>query len=90
MDNNEKFYSIEDLYKKVLPALQAKVSELKRENINFVDTIDIWNYCIENIWRKKEDIRIYELVSDILNVDGYALEVYGRKSIINYKNKIKE
>jgi len=89
MDNNEKFCSIDDLYKKVLPALQAKVSELKRENINFVDTLDIWNYCIENIWRNKSDIRIYELVSDILNVDGIKLEVYVRRSIMNYKN-IKE
>ena len=84
MDNNDKFLSIDDLYKKVLPALQARVEELKREKINFVDTIDLWNYCVENIWRNKEDIRIYELVSDILSVDGIKLKMY-----LKDKNKIK-
>ena len=74
MVDNEKFNSISDLYKRVLPALQAKISELKREKIMFVDTIDVWNYCIENIWKNKNDLRIYELVDDILNVDGLKLE----------------
>ena len=88
MDNNEKFNSINDLYKRVLPALQAKVSELKREKINFVDAIDIWNYCTENIWKNKRDLRIYELVDDILSVDGLKLEIYVRNSILNYKKII--
>ena len=88
MDNNEKFGSINDLYKRVLPALQAKISELKRENINFVDTIDIWQYCIENIWKNKSDLRIYELVDDILNVDGLKLEIYVRKNILNNRKSI--
>ena len=88
MDNNEKFGSINDLYKRVLPALQAKISELKRENINFVDIIDIWQYCIENIWKNKSDLRIYELVDDILNVDGLKLEIYVRKNILNNRKSI--
>lgn len=85
MDNNQKFCSVNELYKKVLPALQTRVSELKRENIKFIDTLDIWNYCIENIWHNKNDIRIYELVSDILNVDKLKLQIYVRKNILNNK-----
>jgi len=88
MDNNEKFNSIDDLYKRVLPALQARVSELKRENYMYIDVLDIWNYCVENIWKNKTDLRIYELVNDILNVDGIKLEVYIRKNLVNYKNLI--
>lgn len=88
MDNNERFESINDLYKRVLPALRAKVSELKRENIINVDTLDIWNYCIENIWKNKSNIRIYDLVSDILNVDGLKIEIYAKKDISNYKKII--
>jgi len=85
MDNNEKFTSVDELYKRLMPALKAKVSELKRENIIFVDELDIWNYAMENIWKHKSDLRIYELVDDILNVDGIKLEVYVRRNIINRK-----
>lgn len=85
MDNNEKFASINELYKRLMPALQAKISELKRENIIFVDELDIWNYAMENIWKYKNDLRIYELVDDILNIDGIKLEVYVRKNIMNRK-----
>lgn len=87
MDNNEKFNSINDLYKRLLPALQTRMIELRRENFNCIDTLDIWNYCANTIWRKKSDLRIYELVSDILNVDGLELEMYVRKNLINYKKR---
>lgn len=86
--NNEKFSSINDLYRRILPALEAKVSELKRENIRFVTSKDIWNYCIETKWKNKSDLRIYEIVSDILNTDGIKLESYVRQNIINYRNLI--
>lgn len=88
MDNSEKFNSINDLYKRVLPALQARVAELNRENYMYIDVLDIWNYCVENIWKNKTDLRIYELVNDILNVDGIKLEVYIRRNLVNYKNII--
>lgn len=88
MDNNEKFETINDLYKKVLPALQTRISELKREGINYINEIDIWKYCMNNIWKSKKDLRMYELVSDILNVDRLCLEKYIKNDIVNYKNMI--
>lgn len=81
--NNEKFNSINDLYKRILPALEAKISELKRENIKYIDTKDIWNYCIETKWKIKKDLRIYEIVDDIFNVDSIQLEVFIRQNIMN-------
>lgn len=83
--NQEKFNSISDLFKRVTPALEAKVMELKRENILNVKEKDIWNYCLENIWKNKSDLRIYEIVHDILNIDGLKIELYLKKNIINYK-----
>lgn len=83
MDNIEKINTITDLYKRVLPALKTKVSELKRENIPFVKELDIWNYCIKNKWNNKKDLRIYEMVDDILNVDGLNIEIYVRKNLID-------
>ena len=83
MGDLEKFSGVNELYKRVLPALLTKVSELKREKIHYINTIDIWQYCVENIWKNKKDLRIYELVDDILNVDALKLELYVKKE----KNK---
>lgn len=87
MDNNEKFNSISDLYKRVLPALNTKVSELKREQITYINSLDIWNYCINNIWNNKNDLRIYEMVNDILNVDILKLEIYLKNNITDKDDK---
>ena len=83
MGDLEKFSGVNELYKRVLPALLTKVSELKREKIHYINTIDIWQYCVENIWKNKKDLRIYELVDDILNVDTLKLELFVKKE----KNK---
>lgn len=87
MGDLEKFSGVNELYKRVLPALQTKVSELKREKINYIDALDIWQYCIDNIWKNKNDLRIYELVDDILNVDDLKLELFVKKNIANRKIK---
>lgn len=88
MDNNEKFNSISDLYKRLLPALHAKVSELKRENYFYIDALDIWNYAMNNIWKNKNDLRIYEMVSDIFSIEGAKIDMYVRKNVVNYKKLI--
>lgn len=85
MGDLEKFSGVDELYKRVLPALQTKISELKREKIEYIKAIDIWQYCIENIWKNKSDLRIYELVDDILNVDSLKLELYIKRNITNNK-----
>jgi len=87
-DNIDKISSASDLYKRVLPAIETKISELKRENIKFVDHLDIWNYCVENFWKNKSDLRIYEIVDDILNVDGLKVEIFIRNNLANYRKII--
>ncbi len=79
--NIEKFDSISDLYNKVLPALKTKKSEFKREKLNY-DEIDIWNYCVKYKWANKSDLRMYEVIDDILNVsfeDFKIVESNGEK-----------
>lgn len=73
--DNDKFNSVSDLYKRVLPALEIKTSELKKDNLK-VDNLDIWNFCVETKWKQKRDLRMYEIVDDILNVDVKLLANY--------------
>jgi len=79
MDNNENFNTIDDLYKRLLPALRAKSEELKRQKI-LVSTLDIWNFCVNVIWKNKSNLRLYDLVDDIFEIDSIKLQVYCSKN----------
>ncbi len=82
MDKSElKFTSTYELYQRILPALNTKVAEFRREKID-VEAIDIWNYCLKNKWQYRKDLRIYELVADILNIDIINLEIYLKKKLM--------
>lgn len=83
--NSDKFNSLSDLYKRILPALEAKVSELKRDGFRYIESLDIWNYCIETKWKNRNNLRIYEMVDDIFNVDNVILDSYVRQNMINQK-----
>lgn len=79
MDRNDKFGSINDLYNRILPSLNTKVTELKREHITDITVKDIWNYCIQYKWINRKDLRIYEMVDDILNLDVLDLRLRFKK-----------
>ena len=65
----EEFKSVNELYDRVKPALRVKISEAKRNNISNIEAIDIWNYLIENKWKKSHNLMISDIVSDIINFD---------------------
>lgn len=75
MIDDYTFNSVDDLYKRLLPAINTKLSELKRIHIDARNT-DIWNYCVTNIWKKRKDLRIHEMVSDILDIDELKLNEF--------------
>jgi len=83
----DKFDSARDLYKRILPALETKVSELKRNDFKYIQTLDIWNFCVQNKWENKKDLRIYEIVDDILNAKDNSLETFVRSNL-SYKKLI--
>ena len=83
-----EFNSIEDLYKRVRPALTSKVRELKRNNIILVKEEDIWNYLIETKWRTGKGLELFNIVDDILNIDNKELEHYVINKMKNFKRSI--
>ena len=60
----------EDLFQLVRPALESKIHEFRLFNYNSVKEADIWHYCINKKWRKRDilDMRVSEMVNDILGV----------------------
>lgn len=81
MNKSIEFKSIEELYNRVKPALYSKVKELRGLGFKYVTEKDIWDYLVINSWKKRNDLRLHELISDILNLDNYKLNDYVMKKI---------
>lgn len=78
-----RFKSLGELYKKLLPALNTKVGDLKRANIKYIKEIDVWNYLKDNYWKNRSDLTLGEMVNDILSTPNFKLEEYVTRTNIN-------
>ena len=70
------FSSVEELYKRVKPALTTKCGELRRMGIEYVTIEDIWNYLKDNVWNNSRNLRLFRMVDDILNADNEKIDDY--------------
>jgi len=70
------FNSQEELFKRVKPALNAKVMELHRLGYSYITINDVWNYLIETKWKKGKDLTLSDIVSNILHVENKSLDEY--------------
>lgn len=77
-----------DLYKRVLPAINCKMNELKKYNMDYIKKEDIWNYLRSSRWVNAKGMTLAEMVDDILNVDNNNLDKYVKEKIKNVKEDI--
>ena len=73
---NLKFNNIKELYELLLPALETKEIQLKRNDYFGLTKKDIWEYLKETKWKNSNNLRIYQMVYDILYVDNDELNSY--------------
>ena len=78
-----EFGSLKELYNRVKPALQTRVSEMRRMGYSYIKEEDIWNYLKEIKWKKSNDLSLHEMINDILNTDDVLIDSY-------FKNKAKD
>lgn len=76
-----KFNSLEELYNKLLPALETRVNELKLNGISYIKKEDIWNYLKINKWSKSIDLTLSKCVDDILNTEDNEYKKYVRSKM---------
>ena len=81
-----EFDSLEELYNRLKPALITKRNEMNRNGYKYIKIEDIWNYLKEIKWKKSKDLSLYEMVSDVLNVDDLLIDNY-LKQKLNLKNR---
>ena len=79
-----EFKTVEELYKRVSPALYSKLKEIKRMGYTLVTEKDIWNYLVDNDWKNRTNLELYDLISDIMNADNYFM--IGRANNNDYRN----
>ena len=86
MDGIE-FKSLQELYDRVKPALYSKLNEIKALGFNMVSEVDIWNYLVENSWKKRTNLELSDIISDILYANNSDINDYVMDKITKYKGK---
>ena len=58
------------MYDKLQMVLQSKIEEFRFLDYDTITPEQIWNFCVEKKWRKKNiaELRLYELVATVYNV----------------------
>lgn len=92
MDESITFKTKEELYNRVLPALYSKVKETRKFGFKHITEKDIWNYLVENEWKKRVNLELSDIISDILYVDNNKLNdaVMQKVKELREKEKIKD
>lgn len=83
-----EFNSLEELYNRLRPALNTKMSELRANGYGYLKPEDIWNYLKETRWHNSHDLMLSDMVSDILNVDDVLVDDYFKEKISEKSRKI--
>mgnify|MGYP003290308950 CR=1 FL=1 len=64
-----EFKSIKELKNKVYPVLSIKKKYFSK--LGYVVTEDmIFDYLSENKWKKSSDLRFFQIINDIIRLDG--------------------
>ena len=76
-----KFTSLEELYKRLKPALKTKKDEMNQLGYMYIKEIDIWNYLKEVKWIQSRNLSLYQMVSDVLNADNILIDKYLKEKL---------
>lgn len=79
--NDIKFNNLEELYNRLIPAMETKVNELRRNGIKYINVDDIWNYLKINKWSKSKNLTLSDCVDDILNTNDDDYKIYIRNKM---------
>lgn len=85
--NDIKFKSLEELYKRILPALKSKKRELYKKGLHYVYEEDIWNYLKNKRWNSSMNLDLGSMVNDIFNVQEREIKEYIEAEFKNTRRK---
>lgn len=71
-----KFNNVRELYELLLPALETKEIQLRRNDYLGLSKQDIWEYLKNTIWKNANNLTLNQMVSDILNANDEEINSY--------------
>lgn len=74
-----EFNNLKELKKRIEPVLNTKLKEIKMSGYNIITKDDIWNYLKQNKWTKANNLTLYDIVNDIMNINDKEVEAYAIK-----------
>ena len=83
MNTEIKFKNLDDLYKRIFPALKSKVKEIHFEGYNYITEEDVWEYLKNSKWLQSYNLDLGSMVDDIFKADIRKLNEY---VVGNYRN----
>ena len=63
------FKTIDELKKRVMPALKIRAHEINQNNDNNITPDEIFNKLSKNKWKNNKNLHLYEIVEDILKYE---------------------
>ncbi len=70
------FTTKEELFQRIKPALNAKQREFARLGYFYIQSIDIWNYLVEEKWPNSKQLSLSDIVADIMHSEARQVEIY--------------
>lgn len=70
-----KFETLNELYNRIYPAFNTKKNELLQKGIS-VKELDLWNYLKDSKWSKSTNLKIYDMVTDIMSLQEDEIRKY--------------
>lgn len=83
-----EFKSLEELYERLKPALKCKRREMIKQGFDYIKIEDIWNYLKEVKWKNDKDLCLYDMVSDVLNVENAIIDRYLKQKLNSNQRQI--
>ena len=83
-----QFQSMEELYKRLLPALRSKKKILRQNGYGYIKLHDIWDTLRVFKWHMGSGLMLCDMVDDILNTDNHLFYRYYCETFLQPKEEV--
>ena len=71
-----EFTSLQQLYRKLLPAFNVKKRLIKNSKYKNITNENIWTYLSETKWRQANNLSLPDMINDIITADLEDISKY--------------
>ncbi|MGE7111392.1 post-transcriptional regulator [Lysinibacillus sp. NPDC047702] len=82
----------EQLFEKIRPAIDSKIGEFQHFQYDAITAEELWRYCIEKKWRKKniEQLRLHQIIATIFSVSPSDIVSFNQVEFLQSNNWFSE